>query len=112
MEYTPSFVVPSIDGTVGFLRFNKGKVRNEPGVYLIHDLRGVIYVGKASSIRKRFEDHTERQVNPDLLHAMINPIGEQMFSWIHCEREDLEDLEAKLIRAFNPLANRIKYQTK
>lgn len=82
-----------------------------PGVYLIHDLRGVLYVGRGGNIRKRFEDHRDGSHNFRLRRALQHPVGELKFSWLHAEYPEQVAHEKALIRAFQPLCNDTLYVT-
>lgn len=43
-----------LNGTVKFIYSNQWSVRETPGVYLIGDLQGTLYIGKSNNIRRRF----------------------------------------------------------
>jgi hypothetical protein len=81
----------------------------EPGIYLFHDFRGVIYVGQSDSLRRRFDEHFWERDNPLLARALARPVGEMMFSWIRIPLEKLDEAERRLVRAFHPLCNRVLY---
>ncbi len=84
-------------------------VPHDAGVYLIHDLRGVLYVGQASDLRRRFDQHMEMSHNSKLVKALARPVGDLRFAWILDERPSA--LEQSLIRAFQPLCNDRLYTT-
>ena len=94
------------DGEVPFRPAWALGVPETPGVYLIHDLRGVLYIGRAGNLRRRFEQHYLASHNSLLELAVQSPVGEIEYSWI-C-RDHLEEqraLERALIRSFRPLCN-------
>lgn len=92
--------------------YNRGwalLVPHEPGVYLIRDLRGLLYIGKASDLRRRFDQHLELSHNARLVKALARPVGETRFAWVLDDQPDT--LEQTLIRAFQPLCNDRIYLT-
>ncbi len=86
-----------------------------PGVYMIFDLRGVLYVGKTRALRRRFEEHYRESHNPALRLALKNSFGATRFTWIKVEIPDqatkdeaallLDEVEQSLIASLRPLCN-------
>ena len=99
----PPRVVP--DGGVLFRRSWSLGVPTRPGVYLIHDLRGILYVGRADQLRRRFEEHYLDSHNPALRTAIRTAVGQLMFSWVLVAAPEQFELERDLIRSFRPLCN-------
>ncbi|HEX8745147.1 MAG TPA: GIY-YIG nuclease family protein [Thermoleophilaceae bacterium] len=97
-------------GTVPFRVTHDLTVPRLPGVYLFHDLRGVLYVGRTDDLRQRFTQHYWAQANPRLLLALIRPVGDLFFSWCQASARKQIDLERRLIRAFEPPCNRQQYR--
>lgn len=80
-------------------------VPRRPGVYLIHDLRGVLYIGRAEDLRRRFEDHLLGSHNPDVRTALRTTLGNVCFSWVLVAAPEQVELERSLIRSLRPLCN-------
>jgi predicted GIY-YIG superfamily endonuclease len=76
------------------------------GVYLFHDLRGVLYVGRSANLHRRFVQHLEHGQNPWLGMALSSPVVKMCFSWIQVEPGESNSLERSLIRMFRPPCNR------
>jgi hypothetical protein len=96
----------------GFVPYRMGRdllVPEKSGIYLFHDLRGVLYVGKTTNLRRRFTDHFWRQWNPLLEMAISQPFGELLFSWWLIEGVEQDEAEKNLIRWFAPPCNRVLY---
>ncbi|MCY4276295.1 MAG: GIY-YIG nuclease family protein [Gammaproteobacteria bacterium] len=97
-----------VDGTVLFRGIQRQLVPEEGGVYLIHDLRGVLYVGQSNDLQRRFDEHRLRQSNPYLFVALNQPFGEMRFSWIRTTTpEETGQLESWLIAWLQPAYNRL-----
>ena len=94
-----------LDGSVRYRLGWALAVPNEPGVYLIHDLRGILYIGRADLLRRRFEDHLLRSHNAALRHAISTPTGQLTFSWVVVASPKQIEVERRLIRSFRPLCN-------
>lgn len=95
----------TLDGTV---RYRPGwalGVPNLTGVYLIHDLRGTLYIGSATELRRRYEDHYLDSHNPSLRRALRSAVGPISFSWVLVAAPDHLEFERLLIRSFRPLCN-------
>ena len=95
----------AIDGSVSYRRGWALGVPERPGVYLIHDLRGMLYIGRADHLRRRFEDHLLRSHNPALRRALHTPVGLLTFSWVLVASSQQVEFERTLIRSFRPLCN-------
>lgn len=97
----------TLNGSVSYLYSNIWQVSKGIGIYLIHDLSGVLYIGQTINIRRRYEEHLFNESNPLLRKAIIKPVGPLIFSWI--ETISLDEMERTLIQYLNPKCNRIKY---
>lgn len=98
--------LPDIDGAVGFCRLNQMLIPTDAGVYLIHDLRGTLYVGKTKDLQRRFGQHYERDANPFLRRACSQPLGELMFSWMVVrDAQQRAALEHRLVKWIHPPCN-------
>lgn len=75
------------------------------GVYFIHDLRGVLYVGRTASLRKRFGEHHSHSHNPKLRHYLGQPVGLVFFSWVEIAEPHQGHLERELIEYLRPACN-------
>lgn len=100
-----------IDGTIPFTLSQDLLVPTRLGVYLIHDLRGVLYVGRSTNLKRRFNEHFWQPSNPLLKAALSKPVGKPFFSWVIADWDRMEDIEKQLIRWFDPPCNRILYTT-
>lgn len=81
------------------------------GVYLIADLRGVLYVGRTDDLRRRFKQHFHgTSDNPYLWQATQYPVGHLRLLWSECYGDRQVELEKILIREFQPPCNRHLYQ--
>lgn len=95
----------ALDGAVQFrLSWSLG-VPASAGVYLIHDLRGILYLGRGDHLRRRFEEHYLDSHNPALRIAIRTAVGQLMFSWVLVAAPGQIELERNLIRSFRPLCN-------
>ncbi len=99
----------SVDGTVPFVPGWALRVPHEPGVYLVHDLRGPLYVGLTEDLNQRFHQHYWDSHNRLLSQALAHPCGEIRFSWILTKPREQAQLERELIRALQPLCNDLMY---
>ena len=97
-----------LSGSTAFRHTRHIYVPKNGGVYLIHDLRGVLYVGQTRNLYRRFDEHYWLTVNELLSLAMQQSFGELSFSWITVsdERERI-DLESRLIVWLRPACNRL-----
>jgi len=85
------------------------QIPDKPGVYLIHDLRGVLYAGRSISLRRRWQEHFWERDNRVLADALRKPIGQMVFSWMESAPNKLAELECSLIRLFSPHCNKILF---
>lgn len=97
-----------LDGDVLFKRSWGLVVPAAPGVYLIRDLRGLLYVGRSEDLRKRFHQHLEHSHNELLRLAIARPWGPQHFAYIRDERP--AELEERLIAHLLPICNERGYR--
>jgi predicted GIY-YIG superfamily endonuclease len=79
------------------------------GVYLIHDLRGVLYIGRSINLHRRFNEHLWYPSNPLLKSVIARPVGSLYFSWLLTSWQEMEEVEKELIRWFTPPCNRALY---
>jgi excinuclease UvrABC nuclease subunit len=87
-------------------------IPDRPGVYLIHDLRGVLYVGKTRNLRRRFLEHYWLSDNELLRLALRQSFGAVQFSWWAIEGGvERARLEARLIAWLRPPCNRVMPRT-
>lgn len=100
---TPPSVAP--DGSVPYRLGWALGVPDDSGVYLIHDLRGMLYVGRADLLRRRFEEHYLDSHNPAVRQALRFAVGQLTFSWVLVAAPEQIELERNLIRALRPLCN-------
>lgn len=97
-----------VDGSVTFRALQRRLVPEVCGVYLVHDLRGVLYVGRSVDLQRRFEEHRLQKANPYLVLALGNPFGDMRFSWIVASDEaEADRLERQLISWLQPACNRL-----
>lgn len=98
----------ALDGTVSFTHTREWLVPEQMGVYLIHDLRGVLYVGRTNDLRRRFAEHYWVCGNQLLRLALRSPVGVLMFSWSqHPDEITCAAAERRLIARFQPVCNRL-----
>ncbi|MBO6528041.1 GIY-YIG nuclease family protein [Erythrobacter sp.] len=97
-----------VDGSVMFRALQARLVPEVCGVYLVHDLRGVLYVGRSVDLQRRFEEHRLQKANPFLALALGSPFGDMRFSWIATPDEaEADRLERELISWLQPACNRL-----
>lgn len=97
----------SPDGTVELVLTSEFMVPDDAGVYLIHDLRGVLYVGQSRKLRQRFVQHDRVRRNRLLHLAMSRPVGIMRFSWrLVADEEQRSAFERELIASLQPVCNR------
>ncbi|MER9490812.1 hypothetical protein NKI86_03145 [Mesorhizobium sp. M0320] len=65
----------SPDGSVELVLTREFMIPNDAGVYIIHDLRGVLYVGQSRILRQRFIQHDRLRRNRLLRLAMDRPVA-------------------------------------
>lgn len=102
----------AVDGTVPYRPSHADTVPRRGGVYLIHDMRGCLYIGRSDCVITRFHTHYEYSHNRRLRRALRNPVGAIQFSWLLTEGKSQKELEQQLIRSLHPLCNDIRYVTK
>jgi predicted GIY-YIG superfamily endonuclease len=96
-----------LDGTVPFRRTSDLLVPPQPGVYILHDLRGALYVGRTCSLSRRFQEHEAQPTNPLIAKARQHAVGPLLFSWIAVpDAKRLRAVEAELVEALDPPCNR------
>lgn len=97
-----------VGGSAAFRHTRQMLVPRQGGVYLLHDLRGVLYVGATGNLNRRFHQHYWLTENELLAEAMRCPFGELMFSWLSvAERGQRIALERVLIGWLQPPCNRV-----
>ena len=96
-----------LDGTVPFRRASDLLVPDRSGVYILHDLRGALYVGRTCSLRRRFQEHEVEPSNPLIAQARQHAVGPLLFSWIAlADAKRRQAVEAELVQALEPPCNR------
>lgn len=96
-----------LDGTVPFRRASDLLIPDRPGVYILHDLRGALYVGRTCSLRRRFQEHELEPSNPLIAKARQHAVGPLLFSWIAlADAKRRQAVEAELVQALEPPCNR------
>ncbi|MDF2381837.1 GIY-YIG nuclease family protein [Nostoc ellipsosporum NOK] len=97
----------SPDGSVELVLTREFVVPDDAGVYLIHDLRGVLYVGQSRHLRQRFVQHDRLRRNRLLRLAMSRPVGVMKFSWrLVADEDERSTFERELIAILQPICNR------
>ena len=96
----------ALDRTIKFKMGQAFLVPKEAGVYFIHDLRGIMYVGRTENLKRRFDQHFWKQKNEILVKALSHPVGELLFSWKLSVFPEQILLEREMIRALQPPCNR------
>jgi hypothetical protein len=92
------------DGVVPYEEGYRLAVPQRPGIYLFADLRGPLYVGKSTDLRRRFLGH-EQSHNADLRRALHNPAGEVRFLWCEANLGELAEIERRTIAELCPICN-------
>lgn len=100
----------AVAGAVPFVPGWVLRVPHRPGVYLIHDLRGPLYVGLTEDLNERFHQHYWDSHNRRLAQALAHPFGEIQFTWFLTKPHEQAPLERELIRALQPLCNDLMYR--
>lgn len=101
----------NLNGTVAYSQGGSLSVPARPGVYLIHDLRGVLYIGRTTNLHQRYFQHYWGSHNKQVTAVLRRPVGRLEFSWIASDIDEQVELERDLIRKIQPLCNRLLYQT-
>lgn len=94
------------DGTADFVDSSLILIPKRAGVYLIHDLRGPLYVGVTENFTRRFHEHFWLGTNEALAKAVAQPFGPTLFTWFfESDRKARFAIESQLIRALRPPCN-------
>jgi len=102
-----------VSGSTAFRHTRQIYVPEKGGVYLIHDLRGVLYVGRTQNLYRRFDQHYWLTGNEFLSLAMRQSFGELTFSWVIANNDrERANLESHLITWLRPVCNRLIPSTK
>ena len=97
-----------LNGSTAFRHTRHIYIPKKGGVYLIHDLRGVLYVGRTCNLYRRFNEHYWSADNERLSLVLRQPFGELRFSWAIVENKgERADLETRLIAWLRPTCNRL-----
>jgi len=97
----------SPDGIVELVLTREFMVPDDAGVYLIHDLRGVLYVGQSRKLRQRFAQHDRLRRNRLLHLAMSRPVNVMRFSWrLVADDNERSAFERELVAILQPICNR------
>lgn len=97
-----------LEGTVAYMGGWALLVPAEGGLYFIHDIRGIIYIGRTRNLNLRYRRHDWASRNADLVAALKAPVGQVDFSWITCDDRVAAELERAYIQAFQPLVKNIR----
>ena len=96
-----------LNGSTAFRHTRQLCIPRRGGVYLIHDLRGVLYVGRTCNLYRRFYEHYWSADNERLSLVLQQPFGDLRFSWAIVENEgERAALETRLIAWLRPICNR------
>lgn len=102
---SPPPTIP-LSGAVPLRRVRGFLIPDEPGVYLIHDLRGILYVGRSICLRRRFAEHCEARGNELIGLAQRSVFGLLAFSWVIVpDRRSRAQLEHEFIAWLQPPCN-------
>jgi len=99
-----------IDSEIDFNSDQIYFVPKKPGIYLVYDIRGVLYIGKTNDLRRRCNEHYHGHNNRLLSLAIASPVGNLVFAWRQLHVSAQSEVEKNLIRDFNPPCNSIKYR--
>lgn len=112
MRTDPFFDKPPAlpDNTVPYHQSSAMFVPETGGVYIIHDQRGPLYVGRSRRLRERFEAHYWRADNVRLRRAVAHPWGQIHFSWIEADESEQATLEVTLTRTLSPRCNTVQFK--
>lgn len=81
------------------------------GIYFVSDFRGVLYIGQASNLRRRFYEHLEHGRNELLNKAINQSVGRLQCGWIEVSsKNQRNDIEKQLVQAFLPPCNKILFK--
>ena len=105
-----SIYYPSFDGSVQYKLPRAFTLPTNPGVYFIHDFRGILYIGEAKNIKQRFLQHHNNEENALLKELVKYPFGDLRFYWLNAETKlKAVKIQKYWIRIFQPSTNVIKY---
>ena len=76
---------PEFDGSVRYKTSRAFALPSKPGVYFIHDFRGILYIGEAKNLRQRFLQHHRNEDNAKLKKLVSYPFGDLCFFWLNAE---------------------------
>ena len=94
-----------LDGLVPFRLGWDMAVPRDPGVYLISDLRGPLYIGRTGNLRRRYGQHYLGSHNELVNRALDRPLGEPSFAWVQIPEADHPTVERQIIGALTPICN-------
>ena len=101
---------PNFDGSVQYKITRAFALPTSPGVYFIHDFRGILYIGEAQTIKQRFLQHHRKEDNALLKELIKYPFGDLRFYWLDAETKlKAVKIQKYWIRIFQPSTNVIKY---
>tara|TARA_B100001057_G_scaffold468782_1_gene528334 strand:- start:497 stop:901 length:405 start_codon:yes stop_codon:yes gene_type:complete len=101
---------PAFDNSIVYKISSAFLLPKHPGVYFIHDFRGVLYIGESKNLRNRFLQHFYREENLSLKEMISNPCGEIRFFWFKVSNKFKSiKIQKDWIRIFKPEGNNIKY---
>ena len=105
-----SLYYPNFAGSVRYKASRAFTVPTSPGVYFIHDFRGIHYIGEAQNLEQRFLQHHTNEDNVILKELVRYPFGELRFYWLKTKtKPNAVKLQKYWIRVFQPIANKVKY---
>lgn len=93
------------DGAVPYMPTWSLCVPWAPGVYVVSDLRGPLYVGRTAQLRRRFYEHLDDSHNRLLRVALARPVGSTRFYWVLTVGKQAVMLEHYLISGLVPICN-------
>ena len=104
-DLPPSVTWPDRPSTTFFGEAWQIEIPADSGLYLIHDLRGPLYVGRTTDLRRRFVQHLTFSHNRGVRTALECSFGPLRFTWLLLAREDLVNAEAWMIKELKPRFN-------
>jgi len=103
---------PKFDGKANYNILNAFVIPKSPGVYFIHDFRGVLYIGESKNLKNRFLQHQTNEENKSLARVIETPFGDLKFSWVKTKNKtQAVRIQKEWIRFMDPKTNNIKYKT-
>ena len=101
---------PKFDNSIAYKISSAFVLPKTPGVYFIHDFRGVLYIGESKNLRQRFVQHILKEKNLNLKEIISNPCGEVKFYWFTVSNKyKAIKIQKDWIRIFKTKFNYIKY---